>query len=94
LLLRCHSRTGIGSDEEISGDEYWHHWSHTVRHADRESLRAADASAAAIADAQNVRYDGWAIVYERTGSLRPASVEDAARLRADDERSFRIARQL
>jgi hypothetical protein len=91
--LRAGGFTGIGSDEEVSGNGYWHHWSHTVRQADPEGLRAADAAAAAIADAHDVRYGGWAIVRELTGSLRPASVEDAARLRADDERSFRIARQ-
>jgi hypothetical protein len=92
--LRAAGFTGIGSDEELSGDGYWHHWSHTIRRADPEALRAADESAAAIARAHGVRYDEWMILRNvKTGELNPASAEDEARLRADDERSFLIARR-
>jgi hypothetical protein len=69
--LRAAGFTGIGSDEEMSGDGYWHHWSHTIRRADPEALRAADETAAAIAETHGVRYDEWAIVRNVSGRASP-----------------------
>jgi hypothetical protein len=49
----------IGSDEEITGDGYWHHWAFTVLEATAERLTEADAAARAVAAAHGVRYDAW-----------------------------------
>jgi hypothetical protein len=63
--------TGVGSDEELTGDEFWHHYSHTIRLADPSTLLTADAEAAAISQAHGVQYDGWEIVrVHGTGALR------------------------
>ena len=51
----------IGTDEEVSGDGYWHHWTFTVFDADPETLRSADERARRIASAHGVRYDGWKV---------------------------------
>jgi hypothetical protein len=86
--------TGVGSDEELSGNGYWHHWSHTIRPADGDGLRAADRSASAIARAHHVRYDEWQIFRDlQTGELRPASSSDDVQLRAQDARSMQVARR-
>jgi hypothetical protein len=75
--------TGVGTDEELTGDEYWHHHSHTIRPADPSVLTAADSAAAAIAQAHAVQYDGWNVVRDhRSGALRPASEDDIRELRA------------
>jgi len=92
--LRDGGFTGIGTDEEVTGDRYYHHWSHTIRPADPEILRTADGKAAAIAEAHGVRYDEWMVLRNlKTGELRPASDADAERLRAQDEHSFAVARR-
>jgi hypothetical protein len=63
--------TNLGTDTEGSDDHYWHHWSHTIRPADRDALREADRVAASVADAHGVRYDEWQVARdEKTGKLR------------------------
>src|SRR5947209_4245627 len=42
----------IATDEEVSGDGYWHHWAFTVFDADPETLRSADERARRIASAR------------------------------------------
>jgi Regulator of ribonuclease activity B len=92
--LRAAGFTGIGSDEELAGDGYWHHWSHTIRTADMNALRDADRTAEAIARAHGVRYDEWMVLRNlSTGELRPAAPDDIARLKTQDERSFSVARR-
>jgi len=49
----------MAADTESTNDYYWHHWSHTIRAADRDALREADRAAAAIAAKHGVRYDEW-----------------------------------
>jgi hypothetical protein len=64
--------TNLGSDVEGSGDEYWHHWSHTIRPANRDALRHANRVAASIASVHGVRYDEWQVARDDdTGQLRP-----------------------
>jgi hypothetical protein len=61
----------LGSAIEGSDDQYWHHWSHTIRPAHRDALRDADRVAASIASAYGVRYDEWQIARDDdTGQLR------------------------
>jgi nicotinamide mononucleotide adenylyltransferase len=91
--LRDAGFTGIGTTNEVGDDPYWHHWSHTIRHADPDELRAADESAARLAREHGVRYDEWMIFRSDTGELRPASSADAARLANEDARSFEVARR-
>lgn len=55
----------IGTDEEVAGDRYWHHWSFSLFEADPEALRQVDERARAIARASGVRYDGWRV--QRSG---------------------------
>ena len=54
----------IGTDEEVTGDGYWHHWSFTALRATPEILTAADASAAQIAADHGVHYGGWKVQRE------------------------------
>jgi hypothetical protein len=64
--------TNMGADTEGSDDHYWHHWSHTIRAADRDTLREADRVATSIAAAHGVRYDEWHVARDvNTGELRP-----------------------
>jgi hypothetical protein len=64
--------TNLGSDTEASDDQYWHHWSHTIRPADRGMLREADRVAASISSLHGVRYDEWQVARDdRTAQLRP-----------------------
>lgn len=63
--------TNLGSDTEGSDEHYWHHWSHTIRPADRHTLREADRLAASIAAAHGVRYDEWQVARDdSTAQLR------------------------
>jgi hypothetical protein len=57
----------IGSDEELEGDGYWHHWSFTVARAEPDELRSLDRRAAEIAARHDVRYDGWEVARHGPG---------------------------
>ena len=60
LKLKTHAE--IGSDEEVEGDELWHHWAFTVFPASPpEELVQASQLARKIAAAQGVRDDGWKV---------------------------------
>jgi hypothetical protein len=64
----------IGTDEEVTGDGLWHHWSFTVLQATPEILTAADAKAAQVAADHGVRYDGWKVqreIADNDGPPRP-----------------------
>lgn len=51
----------IGSDEEVDGDEFWHHWAFTIFPASPEELVQAYQLAQKIAAAHGVREDGWKV---------------------------------
>jgi len=55
----------LGSDEESSGDGFWHHWSFTALLADPATLKLADQRARQVAGDHGVRYDGWKVQRER-----------------------------
>jgi hypothetical protein len=62
----------LGADTEGSDPNYLHYWSHTIRSASRDELRAADRLAAVIAHEHGVRYDGWEVARSTaTGELHP-----------------------
>jgi hypothetical protein len=67
--------TEIGSDEEVTGDGYWHHWAHTVFMADPDALRGASARAQTLATEHGVGYNAWAVqrVDHRDGPPRIAN---------------------
>jgi hypothetical protein len=86
--------TRVGTTEELTGDGCWHHYSHTVRRADPDALRAADRAAAAVAAEHSVHYDTWKVVRDsQTGELAPASEGDILRAREYDERAERVERE-
>ena len=63
----------VGMDTEGTDNRFWHHWSHTLRRAERNALREADRLAAQIATDHGVRYDEWQVARDpQTGRLRPA----------------------
>ena len=68
----------IGSDEQDTGNGYWHHWAFTVFDAVPDVLRDADQRAREIADSHGANYNGWEV--QRLGR----SEGGRARL-ADDE---------
>jgi hypothetical protein len=53
LKLKTHAE--IGSDEEVEGDELWHHWAFTVFPASPEELVQASQLARKIAAAHGAR---------------------------------------
>ena len=64
----------IGSDEEITGDGYWHLWAFSLLPANREALVDAHRRAREIAEAHGVRYDEWCVMRDANGALRVPSV--------------------
>lgn len=63
--------TNLGSDTEGSDERYWRHWSHTIRPADRDTLREADRVAASIAALHDVRYGEWVVARDdNTAQMR------------------------
>src|SRR4051812_22990840 len=54
----------IGSDEEVSGNGYWHHWAFTKLLADSAVLENANQRARKVAATHGVRYDGWKVQRE------------------------------
>ena len=62
--------TEIGSDEEMEGDAYWHHWASTVYSASPEALTRIDELAREIAEAHGVRYDDWEVQRDEHGHPR------------------------
>jgi hypothetical protein len=51
----------IGSDEEVEGDGYWHHYAFTVVEASPGSLRLMNEKAGQTAKQHGVQYNGWAV---------------------------------
>ena len=66
--------TEIGSDEELEGDGYWHHWAFTVARAEPDELKKLDKRAHEIAAAHGVRYNGWSV--PRYGPTGPPHFAD------------------
>ncbi len=68
--------TDCGTTEELTGNGYWHHWSHTIRPADPEVLIEANRVAGTIAAEHGVRYDEWMVTRDSgTGELRPVAAD-------------------
>jgi hypothetical protein len=57
----------VGSDEEVTGDGYWHHYAHTRVAPSADICRAMDGKAADIAASRGVRYDLWHVARDRAG---------------------------
>jgi hypothetical protein len=67
----------IGSDEEVSGNGYWHHWAFTELLAEPAVLEQADERARQVAATSGVRYEGWKVQREEFDQY------DSPRLAAD-----------
>ena len=52
--------SGVGTDEEVEGDEYWHHWTFTLVESP-DTVKLMDERAAKIAEEHGVQYDGWEV---------------------------------
>ena len=59
----------IGSDEEITGDGYWHLWAFSLLAANRDALVGAHRRARETAEAHGARYDEWLVMRDRGGAL-------------------------
>lgn len=67
----------IGTDEETTGDGYWHHWSFTTMDASGAALDDADERAATCAAQHEVRYDGWEVTRRGDAGLVEMSIDPA-----------------
>ncbi len=63
----------VASDEEVTGDGYWHHYAHTLIPASPETCRELDTKATEIAASHGVRYDLWHLARKPDGTLQDLS---------------------
>lgn len=79
----------VDSDEEITGDGYWHHWAYTVIPASAEKCLRLDRLAEEIAREHGARYNGWMVVRDADGKPRDMT----AHYRIDADESPGVATQ-
>jgi hypothetical protein len=66
-------RGEVNSDEEITGDGYWHHWAYTETRASAKACKRLDRIAEKISVEHGVRYDGWMVARGMSGIPRNLS---------------------
>jgi hypothetical protein len=59
----------IGTDEEVTGDGYWHHWLFAALPAAESDLRRVANEMQAVARRFGCTFDGWGVQRDRAGRV-------------------------